>query len=58
MQEAIRLLEVGEDKAAIDKYPDRFKLLQETLKKTAADPALKEQLKKAGSDPAFLLSKP
>jgi tripartite-type tricarboxylate transporter receptor subunit TctC len=41
-------------KAAIDKYPDRFKVLQETLKKTAEDPALKEQLKKAGSDPAFL----
>jgi len=41
-------------KAAIDKYPDRFKALQETLTKTAEDPALKEQIKKAGSDPAFL----
>ena len=40
--------------AAIDKYPDDFKMLQETLAKTAADPALKEELKKAGSDPAFL----
>jgi putative tricarboxylic transport membrane protein len=42
-------------KAAIDKYLDRFKILQETLKKTSEDPALKEQIEKAGSDPAFLM---
>ena len=41
-------------KAAIDKYPDDFKKLQETLKQTAEDPELKEQIKKSGSDPAFL----
>ncbi len=41
-------------KAAIDKYPDRFKALEDTLKKTCADPAFKEQIQKAGSDPAFL----
>ncbi len=39
---------------AIDKHPDDFKMLQETLKKTAEDPELIEQIKKAGSDPAFL----
>ena len=41
-------------KAAIDKYPDRFKALQETLKKACEDSELKDQIKKAGSDPAFL----
>ncbi len=41
-------------KAAIDKYPDAFKMLQETLKKTAEDPELIDLIKKAGSDPAFL----
>lgn len=41
-------------KQAIDKYPDDFKKLQETLKQTAEDPELKEQIMKAGSDPAFL----
>ncbi len=39
---------------AIDKHPDDFKILQETLKKTAEDPELIDQIKKAGSDPAFL----
>ena len=41
-------------KAAIDKDPDAFKMLQETLKKTTEDPAFVEQIRKAGSDPAFL----
>lgn len=41
-------------KAAIDKYPDAFKMLQDTLKATTEDPAFVEQIRKAGSDPAFL----
>ena len=40
--------------AAIDKHPDDFKVLQETLKKACADSELQDQIKKAGSDPAFL----
>jgi tripartite-type tricarboxylate transporter receptor subunit TctC len=40
--------------AAIDKYPDDFKALQETFKKASEDPELKDLIKKAGSDPAYL----
>lgn len=39
---------------AIDKHPDAFKMLQETLDKTAKDPQLIDLIKKAGSDPAFI----
>ncbi len=42
------------NKAAIDKHPDAFKMLQETLDKTAKDPELVDLIKKAGSDPAFI----
>lgn len=44
----------GIHQAAIDKYPDRFKILQDTFKSASEDPQLKDEIKKAGSDPAFL----
>lgn len=40
--------------AAAEKYPDRFKLLQETFKQTIADPALKPAFKKAKGTPEYI----
>lgn len=41
-------------KAAIDKYPDRFAILQDTVEKTAKDPAYADQVEKAGMPRDFV----
>ena len=39
---------------AIEKYPDRFKILEETIKKAALDPAFADQVEKAGMPRSFV----
>ena len=41
-------------KAAMDKHPDRFEMLQKTFKQAFDDPGFRAEIEKAGSDWAFI----